>query len=93
MPKNQKEAKSCHDCGLEDINACENSKHRSSRPLEVPCRFCLRNPESIGSYDFYDFYDEQWTLNARRDPIIEDPTPHGVELLKTMRQIIVVRTF
>jgi hypothetical protein len=86
MAKKRKEAKSCHECGLEDINRCEfEFAHRSSRPSQTPCVFCLRNPEKVG---WYDFYHEQWTLNANGTPILEDPTPSDVCMLKTLRGIV-----
>jgi hypothetical protein len=86
MPKNKKEAKTCHECGLEDIDACESANtHRSSRPSQTPCVFCIRNPEKVG---WYDFYEEQWTLNVNGMPILEDADPHGVTLLKTLRGIV-----
>jgi hypothetical protein len=86
LPEKKKEAKSCHECGLEDINTCEfEFTHRSSRPSQTPCVFCLRNPEKVG---WYDFYHEQWTLNTRDDAILEDPTPSDVSMLQVLRDIV-----
>lgn len=86
MPKNQKEAKSCHDCGLEAFDDCETSKrHIPADETMAPCKFCSRNPVAVG---WYDFYDEQWTLDTEGNPIIEDPTPHAVTLLKILHKIV-----
>lgn len=80
MPKNRKELGTCHICGLEDLDACENSKtHRSSlEPDKLPCKLCSRNPEIKQNVSLTDFYSEQWTgmlENGRLNPTIEDPDP------------------
>jgi hypothetical protein len=84
LPEKRNERKSCHDCGLEDFEACETeNKHRGTD--NPPCRFCVRNPEKVG---WYDFYNEQWTLDTKGNPIFDDLTPHNVTLLKTLHGII-----
>jgi hypothetical protein len=86
MPKNEKELRSCHDCGLEAFDDCETSKsHVPADETMAPCKFCSRNPKRVG---WYDFYEEQWTLDVKGNAIIEDPDPHAVTLLKTLHQIL-----
>lgn len=66
-----RKARTCHECGLEDVNACGDipRAHRSSRPDKVPCSFCLRNTEHVG---WYDMWHEQWTTDAKGQPILQD---------------------
>jgi hypothetical protein len=67
MPKKEKETHTCHECGLEDLEACEGheelsddkmSMHRSARPSQSPCAFCIRNTEITQSPSFTDFWHE-----------------------------------
>jgi hypothetical protein len=86
MPRNQKELRNCHECGLEAFDECESqNKHVPADETLAPCKFCSRNPAAVG---WYDFYEEQWTLDTVGNPIIEDPDPHAVTLLKTLHGII-----
>lgn len=90
MPENKQRTKSCHDCGLEDLDACETKNiHRSSlEPDQLPCRACVRNPEAIG---WYDFYDEQWTgmlEDGKLNPFIEDPDPQEQGLLRVFHTLV-----
>jgi hypothetical protein len=85
-PEKLKEVKTCHDCGLEAFDECESEKrHIPADENLAPCKFCSRNPVKVG---WYDFYEEQWTLDTARNPILEDPDPHAVTLLKTLHQIL-----
>jgi hypothetical protein len=92
MAKTKKEELSCHDCGLEDIEACQDIRartHQSSMPDELPCSACARNPEQVGGK--YDFYYENWTTiisNGKATAILEDENDETRELserLATLR--------
>ena len=95
MPETRKEARNCHNCGLEDFDACDVKENPIHRPAlekdEVPCSACARNPEIIGNR--FDFYDEQWTREFTTKKgvgkcFIEDPDPHEVSLLKLLHRTV-----
>jgi len=88
MPKNRKEAKNCHDCGLEALDECESGfGHIPSDEAQLPCSVCLRNPKKKVGHFREDFHSEQWTVESNGTAIFEDPTPHEMELLKSLRLI------
>lgn len=95
MPENRKEAKSCHDCGLESLGDCENrNKHIPVDENSPPCKFCTRNrkkPEGVSLF-ISDFYSEAWTLSEGSDshwsPLIEDPDPQEQALLKLLQGVV-----
>lgn len=93
MPETKKEPQTCHLCGLEDFDACEDkSVHRPALEKgEAPCSVCARNPDMIGNK--FDFHDEQWTreFTAKHglgECFIEDPDPQEQELLKNLHKIV-----
>jgi len=53
----EKERKDCHDCGLEDGDACEEGRHVPAVDTLEPCRSCLRNPR------IHDHRDKTRTLD------------------------------
>lgn len=68
MPKNKKEARTCHNCGLESLIDCEEwALHESSIPDELPCQACTRNPENIGGK--FDFWNEDWATAISRGKV------------------------
>jgi hypothetical protein len=82
----------CHDCGLEDINACSEGKHQSATPDKLPCAYCQRNPEV--DEEVFDFFSETWVIaqlsNGTFEAIIEDPDRHERMLLNIMQHCLVV---
>lgn len=99
MPENKKELKNCHECGLEAIDDCETRNiHIPADENSAPCCYCVRNlerhklkkvwgaPRVRGRrYSEPDFFDEQWTRDAQKKPIIEDtPTPRERTLLQCL---------
>ena len=89
MPIKRKEARTCHDCGLEDVNACERGLHRSSRETLLPCNSCVRNSEH-GKLSCWasDFFHMQWRLDANGQPGFDDIDPRAAELLRTLHLVI-----
>ena len=90
MVKSRKR-RNCHDCGAEDINECESIKvHIPAYPTVLPCRICLRNPESVG---LYDMYSENWTFimlgRGKVESLIEDPTKQELKLLDIVERVTV----
>lgn len=94
---------SCHDCGAEAIDPCESYLVQSSVPSSVlyhahvpaypkalPCRICLRNPETVG---WYDMYSENWTFEmlgeGKVEPLLEDPTKQEQKLLDVIQSVVV----
>jgi len=64
----------CHDCGLENLFACEESNvHVPANPDMSPCKFCLRNALAdrtrLAVKGWHDFYSEKWVslANGRID--------------------------
>jgi hypothetical protein len=89
MPKTQKEPKSCHDCGCEAIDNCESEKkHIPFDETLPPCLYCTRNVTERDGNVRADFYDETWTLDSDRSPIIEDPDPTEQKLLRTLHILV-----
>jgi hypothetical protein len=89
LRENEKEAKSCHQCGLEAIDDCETeNKHIPFSETLPPCRFCVRNRKRPKVSMIADFWDEMWTLDTDKTPIIEDSDPHDQNLLKLLHDII-----
>jgi len=89
MPKNRKEAKNCHDCGLEAIDECESGKgHIPADETLLPCVYCVRNLTERETPMRFDFWDEQWTRLADRTPIIENPDPVEQNLLRTLHNFV-----
>jgi len=91
LAKKRKEARTCHDCGLEAIDDCEGEKrHIPSDETLLPCSCCVRNPEKHRLKTLWraDFYSETWTRESDKTPVIEDPNPHECELLRTLHLII-----
>lgn len=87
MPENQKEARTCHNCGLESLGDCENRHaHIPVDEKSPPCEFCARNPDKAKTAVIADFYSENWVLSFGLDkhysPIIEDPDATEQKLLK-----------
>ena len=78
----------CHNCGLEDIVACDEGKHQSVTPDKLPCAYCERNPEV--NEEVLDFYSETWTLDSDKTPFIEDPNKHERLLLEVVRYCQIV---
>ena len=96
MVKSRKK-QTCHDCGAEAIDECEGAKevhrpaiHLSAYPTLLPCRICLRNPESVG---WYDMFSENWTFTmlggGKVESLIEDPTKHEQKLLDVVERVVV----
>lgn len=74
--------------GAEELSDDKMSMHRSARPSQSPCAFCIRNTEITQSPSFTDFWHEQWTVNSHGDAMLDDPTPHDVSMLKTLHDIV-----
>jgi hypothetical protein len=69
--KPQKQPKTCHNCGLEAIDDCDNNgQHIPSDGERAPCKFCERNltSETIAS----DFWNENWILDANGNAKFDD---------------------
>jgi len=84
---------SCHDCGAEALDECEGYKeamHVPAYPTNLPCRICLRNPETAG---WYDMFSENWAFSFLDDnkiePLFEDPTKHEQKLLDIIASVVV----
>jgi hypothetical protein len=95
MLRKRKEAKTCHECGLEALEECEsNFGHMPSDESLLPCSCCTRNPKLISLLTSWrsDFFSEQWTRDSDRTAIIETPTPHEVDLLRTLHLIVTEQT-
>ena len=103
MLRKRKEARTCHDCGLEAFEDCEARKgHIPADETLLPCSCCVRNPKKTKAgwiADFYastswraDFYSETWTRDSDKSAIIEDPTPHERTLLETLHLIVAEQT-
>ena len=93
MPKKEKETRTCHECGLEDWNACEDttpSRHLPDNENLAPCRFCLRNPKRPQNRWTVNLYCETWTRSGDKDftAEISDPDPHEQALLRTLHLIV-----
>jgi|GEM_PF-5141256 len=92
MPENRKEPKNCHECGLEAIDDCETRNvHIPADENSGPCLYCVRNPERHKLKTLWraDFFDEQWTRDAQKNPIIEDTTtPHERFLLRCLHGLM-----
>ena len=82
--------KTCHDCGLETIDAKSKGKFyvlaglkTPSTPDKAPCLYCERNPKV--DEEVFDFYSETWVLvqltNGTFEATIEDPDKHEQLLL------------
>jgi hypothetical protein len=87
-PQKEKPKLSCHDCGLEDINACLDGKHQSATPCALPCAYCERNPEV--DEEVFDFFSETWILESDKTATIEDPDAHERMLLNIMQHCLAV---
>lgn len=88
MPQLRKATKTCSQCGLEAIDALKSWKgHIPADETRLPCSCCIRNPKKQRTNWRADFHSEQWCLDSDGSVIFEDPTPHEVELLKTLRLI------
>jgi hypothetical protein len=89
LAEKQKELKTCHQCGLEAIDDCvTENKHIPFDENLAPCKFCTRNPTPPKSTVVADFYDEMWTLDTDKTPIIEDADdPHERLLLKMLHDL------
>lgn len=59
------ERKTCHECGLEDADACVQGQHIPAINGE-PCRSRVRSPR------IHDRWDERWCLDENGQPIIEE---------------------
>lgn len=94
MPKNEKEARTCHDCGLEALEECEaNFGHFPADETLLPCSCCVRNPKKQKTLWRADFWDKQWMRDSEKTPILEGPTtPHEKTLLETLHLIVVEQT-
>ena len=89
MPENEKEPKSCHNCGVEAIDECVGEKrHLPFDETLPPCVYCVRNASKRDAPVRMDFYDEIWTLDTDRSPILEDPDPRERKFLKTLHAIV-----
>lgn len=103
MPENEKELKNCHECGLEAIDDCETQNiHIPADENSAPCCHCIRNtqrhkPKKVWGahhlqgrpYSEPDFFDEQWTRDSQKNPIIEDiTTPHERFLLQYLHGLM-----
>jgi hypothetical protein len=89
MPENEKEPKSCHLCGVEAIDECvSEKKHIPFDETLAPCLYCVRNVSKRDANVRADFYDEEWTLDVDRSPILEDPDPQEQKLLRTLHAIV-----
>jgi hypothetical protein len=98
MPEKRKQTQTCHNCGLEDEDACPHIHRSSLERDQLPCNLCIRNPESetvrkerLESLGWHDFYSEQWTgtiENGRLDPTIEDPDTNERVLLQVLHALI-----
>jgi hypothetical protein len=89
LTEKRKEPKSCHDCGLEAIDECESEKqHIPFDENLAPCLYCVRNVTERDAPVRADFYNEQWTLDVDRSPILEDPDPTEQKLLRTLHIIV-----
>lgn len=93
MPEKRKEPRTCHDCGLEDLDSCEDQKPKKHLPDNenlAPCVYCVRNPKKCEELFVADFYCEMWTRSGDKEytPIIEDPDPDEQELLRVLHLII-----
>jgi hypothetical protein len=88
LPETRKEAKTCRDCGLEAIDDCESQNiHIPDDENSAPCKFCTRNRYNRSKV-VADFYDEVWTRDSDRAPIIEDADePHERLLLRILHGI------
>lgn len=88
MAEKQKEPKNCHQCGLEAIDECQSeNKHIPYGENLAPCKFCFRNANGPKVSAVADFYDEMWTLDTDRTPIIEDPDSHDQTLLELLQKM------
>ena len=90
MVKSRKKL-NCHDCGAEAIDECETIKaHIPAYPTLLPCRICLRNPESVG---WYDMFSENWTFimlgGGKVEPLMEDPTNREKRMLDIVERVTV----
>ena len=90
MVKSRKK-QTCHDCGAEAIDECETIKaHIPAYPTSLPCRICLRNPESVG---WYDMFSKNWTFimlgEGKVEPLIEDPTNREKRMLDVVQRVVV----
>jgi hypothetical protein len=89
LPEKQEAVKSCHDCGVEAIDECvSENKHIPFDETLPPCVCCVRNTAERDANVRADFYDEIWTLDVDRSPILEDPDLQGQKLLKTLHAIM-----
>jgi hypothetical protein len=91
MPKKSFKERTCHDCGLEAIDLCEESrKHFPAEEFKLPCNCCVRNPLKMKTLWRADFYHEQWRLDANKNPCFDDADidPRAHELLRTMHLIM-----
>jgi hypothetical protein len=91
--KNEKEPKTCHECGLEDYDACEDTKPSTHMPDNenlAPCKYCVRNPKRPQQRWLADFHCEMWTRSgdAEYTPEISDPDPNERALLRTLHFFI-----
>ena len=91
MPETEKGTRTCHECGLEDIEACQEHKgHRSSMLTDEPCKYCIWNLES-DKHCWIDFYSEGWTCECSADRgstvDIEDPDQQDQNLLIILHSI------
>ena len=93
MSKKEKELKTCHECGLEDWDSCEDhtpSTHLPDNENLTPCMYCVSNSKRTQQRWIADFYCEMWTRSGDKDytPMIEDPDPDECALLRTLHLII-----
>ena len=91
MSKKEKEPKTCHECGLENWDACEDttpSTHVPDNENFAPCVYCVRNPKSHKQRWIADFFSEMWTRDSDHTPIIENPDSDECALLRTLHLIV-----
>jgi hypothetical protein len=79
--------KTCHDCGVEAFDQCENDgQHIPYDEEKAPCKFCERNlkSERIAS----DFYSQNWILDANKKPTFDDMGKREECLLELLEHAI-----
>jgi hypothetical protein len=67
--------KSCHNCGLEDVDFCEAKHgHRPAKPADgfwLPCQNCVRNPEIPAEKRQVDNWHEGWVVDVNNQAVLE----------------------
>jgi len=85
--KKKRRKKTCHNCGLENIEECEAfSMHKPLIPLKLPCRICQRNPVTCG---WYDMFSVKWDFDENGDPAIREPTKPEQRILDVIANITI----